>query len=179
MVAPGTFLRANGHDVRRRIGAAPRMRVTAYGLALRVLGALFVAWMAVLLPASTAFAHTRGEAQYERLVERSPQLGSFARTTAECTSEIVISNAAISAWSAEFRATPPGDESDNVDRDDCCGVACHAAVYVAPRDTLRRVTPLRKGTPGGPPALVGRSQGPPERPPWISLRLSSRQDAAG
>jgi hypothetical protein len=180
MPAPDTVAKRNGRDARRTKKATLCARLMAYGWVVQVLGSLFVALMTVVLSANTAFAHTYEEARHEYSAAQLPQRGGFARTV-ECTSKVDLFDAAgsVLSWSAEIRAMPIGDESDDVECDTCCGVACHAAVNVGTDDTLRRVPPLGRFAPGGPPALVGRSQGPPERPPWITVRLSSRPDAAG
>jgi hypothetical protein len=172
----------NAPNARRKKALPPHSRMRAYGLALRALGALLAASMTILLSANTVFAHTLSDAEYERFPARSRQPGSFTTTAAsECILKIVISDAAASIRSRpiEVHAMPIGDESDDLGCDDCCGVACHAAVRIASNDIVGRVPAFSKVMPGGPPVLLGRSQRPPERPPRISVRLSSRQDAAG
>jgi hypothetical protein len=183
MAASETLARRSVRDGRRGKALPLHSRMIAYGLALRACGALFVASMIMLLSANAVLAHTRGgEAQDEHRLAQFRQFGRFVTTTVtECTVKIVISDAAASIRlrPTEVRATPIGDDSDDLECDDCCGVACHAAVPIASNGIVGLAPPLSMLTPGGPPALMGRSQGPPERPPRVSLRLSSREEAAG
>jgi hypothetical protein len=146
-------------------------------LALGVLRMLLVASMGVLLAVGVALAYAPTQGGHEEpSLHVAPALQSeTAKSTApsECAYKISII-APVAAAFAQFRShgfdsIPARDQPDLTDfDDDCCGVACHAAVGNVGHDGGAWCSPLAAFVLIGSSVLQGRDQGPPERPPRIA-----------
>jgi hypothetical protein len=140
---------------------------------MRLLSVIIVAMTSVLLFQGVALAHTSGydRAQVHHKTSKSPE-GEAAPSThpGECRRPTVDMPSAVMA------DVPPGVDKpdpasdwngrDNWDsNDDCCGVACHAAVEGKGDDRLASPPPMSPVALSGMSELLGTRQGRLERPP--------------
>ena len=146
-------------------------------LALGVLRVLLVAFMGVLLAAGAALAHppARG-GQEQRSSHAAPLPQSEAAKSAappECAYKASVTPPVaavfVQSWPHGFASIPVRDGADFTGfDDDCCGVACHAAVADIGHDGAAWGLPLTTFVMNGSSVLHGRAQGPPEPPPRIA-----------
>lgn len=142
----------------------------------RVLRVLLVAFMGVLLSAGAALAHSPVSGRWEQRSSHAAALpqSEAARSSApsECTymapGIAPVAAVFVQSWPRGPGSIPARDGTGFAEfDDDCCGVACHAAVADIGHDGAAWGLPSTAFTLNG-SILHGRAQGPPDRPPRIA-----------